>query len=239
MLVKADSDGRIGYPLRPSHLNTPLVEELTVERLIEHVWRRVPFRFLHKRGITVATQRIKHIELCDGVIIESPEALENLNRFLSIRGRQDLINKTHFVPNPVTPDFINSEIKGKENVVVAYGRWNDLKQKNTVAMVKSLVGFLQKKPDYRAIIFGDGKEIIQNLTQKTPSNVVDMLQVLGFVERPRINQILSNAKIFFIPSRWESFGIAAAGRWRPSPPAMSDYGRRTTRHTVSARWNCA
>lgn len=209
VLVKADSDGRIGYPLRPYHLNTPLIEELTFERLTERLWMRLPFRFLHKRGITVAMKRIKQIELCDGVVIESPEALENLKRFLTIWGRQDLINKTHFVPNPVTPDFISSEIKQKENIVVAYGRWNDLKQKNTAAMVKSIVAFLQKKPEYRAIIFGEGKEIIQNLIQNIPSNVFDRLQVLGFVERQRINQILSNAKIFFIPSRWESFGIAA------------------------------
>ena len=209
VLIKADSDGRIGYPLRPSHLNTPLLEELTFEHVVERLWWRLPYKSLHKRAIRIAKQRIMQIELCDGVLIESPAALENLNNFLSRYGRQDLIRKIYFVPDPVTPDFIEAEIQRKENVVVAYGRWSDLKQKNTAVMVKTIVDFLQKRPDYTAIIFGNGKEIIQNLTKNIPKRIVDRMQFLGFVERPRISQILSSAKMLFIPSRWESFGIAA------------------------------
>jgi glycosyltransferase involved in cell wall biosynthesis len=210
VIVKADSDGRIGYPWLPSHLSTPLSEELTLEHVIEHVWQRLPLKFLHRSATRIAQERIRQIELCDAVIIESPGALSNLNYFLAFWGRQDLIKKTFFVPDPVSSTFIEAEIVDKQDIVVSFGRLDDFKQKNTFAMVDSTVEFLEKRPKFVSIIFGKGKELVNDLTQKVPTDVADRLQVLGFIEMDRIKQVLSTAKMIFIPSRWESFGIAAA-----------------------------
>ncbi len=210
IIVKADSDGRIGYPWLPSHLSTPLSEEFTFEHTVEHVWQRLPFKFLHRRALRIAQERIRQIELCDAVIIESPDALSNLNYFLAFWGRQDLIKKTFFVPDTVSPTFVEAEIGAKKDIVVSFGRLDDFKQKNTFAMVSSIVEFLEKRPKFVSIIFGNGKELVNDLTQNIPKEFDDRLQVLGFIEMDRIKQILSTAKMIFIPSRWESFGIAAA-----------------------------
>ncbi len=210
VIVKADSDGRIGYPWLPSHLSTPLSEELTLEHTIEHIWQRLPSKFLHRRALRIAQQRIRQIELCDAVIIESPDALSNLNYFLSFWGREDLIKKTFFVPDPVSSTFTEAEVGAKQDIIVSFGRLDDFKQKNTFAMVNATVEFLEKKPKFVSLFFGNGKELINELTQYIPSVVADRMHVLGFIDRDRISQILSTAKIIFIPSRWESFGIAAA-----------------------------
>jgi len=132
-----------------------------------------------------------------------------LNYFLTWWGRQDLVKKTFFVPDPVTPDFIDAPFQKKENVVISYGRWEDIPQKNTVALVKTVADFLKMRPEYTAVIFGSGKDVLENLVSELPKNVADRLQLLGFVERDRIKVLLSSAKMFLIPSRWESFGIAA------------------------------
>jgi len=205
VLIKSDSDGRIGYPLPPSYLRAPIFEEVALKNLLRHVWWRMPFKSLHSKR---AAQRIRQIELSDGVIIESPDALSNLNYFLATWGRRDLIKKTYFVPNPVTPEFIDSEINKKENIVVSYGRWDDFKQKNTRLMVETIVEFLKERRDYTSIIFGTGTEKIESLIGDIPEDIGDRIRVLGFVERDKIKEFLSNARIFFIPSRWESFSIA-------------------------------
>jgi len=206
VLIKSDSDGRIGYPLPTSYLRIPLFEGATIRSLARHIWWRLPFKFLHSKR---AAQRIRQIDLSDGVIIESPDALSNLNYFLATWGRRDLIKKTHFVPNPVAPEFIDSEIGKKENIVISYGRWSDSKQKNTRLMVETVVEFLKERRDYTSVIFGTGTEKIESLIEDVPQDVRNRLKVLGFVERDKIKEFLSNARIFFMPSRWEGLSIAS------------------------------
>ena len=205
VLIKSDSDGRIGYPLPPSYLRAPIFEKAALKNLLRHVWWRMPFKSLHSKR---AAQKIRQIELSDGVIIESPDALSNLNYFLATWGRRDLIKKTYFVPNPVTPGFIDSKIGKKENIVVASGRWDD-KAKNTQLMAKTIVEFLKERRDYSSIIVGNGTEKVQSCIGDIPGNVRDRLNVVGFTELNKIKDILSNAKIMFTPSRWESFSLAS------------------------------
>jgi len=203
VLVKSDSDGRIGYPLPTSVMRAPLREEKTVRNLARHVWWRFPFKFLHSTKL-----KIRQIELSDGVIIESPDALSNLNYFLATWGRRDLIKKTHFIPNPVAPEFITSKIGKKENIIVASGRWAD-KAKNTQLMAKTIVEFLKERRDYSSVIVGTRIEKVQSCIEDIPRNVRDRLNIVGFIEPNKIKDVLSNAKILFAPSRWESFSLAS------------------------------
>lgn len=209
-VIKIDTDGHVGYPLHPVYLRIPFSEDRTFRSFREHIWWQVPFKSLHRRALAAARRRIKQMELSDAVIVESPLALSNLNYFLTWWQREDLIKKTYFVPDPVTPEFMDAEIKKKENIIVAYGRWDDIRQKNTIAMVRSVVDFLKKRPDYSALLFGSGRELLERLRSSAPKDVSDRIKLPGFVDRAHIPQLLSSAKMFLAPSRWESFGIAAA-----------------------------
>jgi glycosyltransferase involved in cell wall biosynthesis len=204
VLIKSDSDGRIGYPLPTSRLRVPISEDLTVRDLARRVWWRLP-KFFHSAK---AANRIKQIELSNGVIVESPDAVSNLNYFLFAWGRRDLIKKTHFVPNPVTPEFINAEVGKKQKVIVCSGRWGD-KSKNTPVMAKTIIEFLKERSDYRCIIVGTGVEAIMKCLDDIPKNVSGRLAVAGFVDLPKVRDMLSSAEILFAPSRWESFSLAA------------------------------
>jgi glycosyltransferase involved in cell wall biosynthesis len=150
------------------------------------------------------------MELCSGTIIESPEALANLNYFLAAWDRSDLIRKTHFIPNPVTPEFIQGEIGKKENIAATHGRWDDFTVKNTTVMAETVVEFLTQRQYYRFIIFGSGTDRVKKLLEAAPQNVRDRITVEGFIEHSKVQQMLGNVKILFVPSRWESFSIASA-----------------------------
>ncbi len=206
VIVKADSDGRIGYPLGNVLLRIPLLEDFSARNVIRYIFWHLPFKKLHSER---ASQRIKHIELSDAVLIESPNALDNLKRFLVFWKRPDLTKKLFFMPNPVTPEFLEAPLSKKDNIVVSYGRWNDYKQKNTRIMVKALVEFLKARKDYRAIIFGRGAQIIRKMVGNLPTNITERITIYDFVERPKIIDYLANGKIFFVPSRWESFSISS------------------------------
>ncbi|NLF89605.1 glycosyltransferase [Candidatus Bathyarchaeota archaeon] len=207
-IIKIDSDGHVGWPLHPVYLRIPLSEAKSFRNFKSRVTYNIPFKFLHKRAIAAALGRIKQIELSDGVIIESPAALANLNYFLNWWGRQDLTKKTYFVPDPVTPDFMDAPLQKKTNVIISYGRWHDIPQKNTVNLVKTVASFLKMRPEYTAIIFGSGKELLEKLVSAYPKDITDRFQLPGFVEREKIRCLLAGAKMFLAPSRWESFGIA-------------------------------
>lgn len=211
VILKLDSDGRIGYPLQRTYHRIPLRERLTVNDIVSNVyWRFAPDSFKRRKHASIAAELAKQIELSDATVIESPEALANLNYFLAAWGRSDLISKTRFVPNPVTPEFLETDIGKKEKVVLSFGRWDDYRQKNTRVMVETAVDFLEQKKDYRFIIFGGGEKLVKQFLNDAPVAIRERIEVLGFVERPKIKELLVGAQMFFIPSRWESFCIAAA-----------------------------
>jgi glycosyltransferase involved in cell wall biosynthesis len=211
ILLKFDSDGKIAYPLQRHCLRIPLRERLTVRNVISDLWWRLPFKSLKRRKhAKAAAETIKQIELCEGAIIESPGALANLNYFLAAWGRSDLIKKTHFTPNPVTPEFVKGEVGKKQNIVVSHGRWDDYKVKNTPVMAETIVEFLKNRPEYKAVIFGSGIERVKELIAGAPQEVKDRIELSGYIEHQKVKGILSNAKMLFVPSRWESFSIAAA-----------------------------
>ncbi len=202
IIIKSDSAGRIGYPVIPYRLNVPIFSNY----FIKDIWRqakRFPLKILYEK-------MIKQIELSDGVIIESPDAVSNLSYFLTRWDREDLIKKIYCVPNPVTPDIIESGLKTKENIVVCVGRWEDKAPKNTKMMIKVLLNFLKYREDFRVIIIGSGENIIKNLIKNESENIKQRIQITGQIDHNKIKDYFLISKIFFMPSRWESFGISAA-----------------------------
>ena len=155
-------------------------------------------------------KRIEQIEIVDAVVIESPDAASNLSFFLTKNGRPDLINKICVIPNPVTPDIINSRIEGKENIVVSIGRWNDVVQKNPEGLVNVLKKFLYLESNWEAFIIGPGEKVIEGYMKDISTSVRQRINITGPLGHEKIKDYLLKSKIFFVPSTGESFGIAAA-----------------------------
>jgi|SRR5665647_540471 len=211
VLLKLDDDGRIAYPLQRRSHRVPLRERLTAKDIVSDLYWRLPFKsFKRRKHANFTAEAIRQMEFSDAVIIESPDALANLDYFLAAWGRVDLISKTHFIPNPVTPEFVEGEIGKKGNIAVAHGRWEDYRVKNTGLMVETVIAFLKQRQDFKFIIFGSGTDQVKNLLNSAPQHVRDRIDVRGYIEHRNVKDIVSNAKLLFVPSRWESFSIASA-----------------------------
>ncbi|MCC6019148.1 MAG: glycosyltransferase [Candidatus Verstraetearchaeota archaeon] len=212
VIVKADSDGRYAFPTDPRRLsfryllqNFHLLSFGEIFRRSYHVLRT---KLMKRRRIRRVAE---HIKLADKVIIESPQAQINLSYSLLYWGF-NLSSKIYVVPNPVASDLVNTTVPfKKEKQVMVLGRWDAIEQKNTIRMVKVLCQFANLKPDYDIVIIGSGKEIIQKLISKiTSSRIPDQLHLTGYIPRDEVIRHLARSRIFFMPSNWEGFSIAAA-----------------------------
>lgn len=204
LILKADSDGTLGYPLVPNYLRTLSWRAEPLRTFLRHAKWRFPVR-------RYVGKKIKQIEMADAVIVESPKARINILSILKHWKCEHLSSKVRFVPNPVAPDvFALDAMSAKNKLVMAVGRWEDFGPKNTHVMVRAIIEFLQLRKDYQALIVGSGNEFINHILEKVDSDLLNRLNVLGSLDHSLLAQRLAEAQILFMPSRMESFGIVAA-----------------------------
>ena len=203
IIVKADTDGTLGYPLVPHYLRALMFSHDPLGWIVRNAKWRMPVK-------TFVARKIEHIRLADAVIIESPDAVANVVRVLEYWGEGHLAARLHFVPNPVAPDVCEAPLRQKDNVIVASGRWDDEGAKNTRVLVRVLGEFLQTRPDYRSVILGSGSEYVHRLARPVGRDARVRMDVRGAVTRGDVVETLSGARVCLVSSRLESFGLAAA-----------------------------
>lgn len=203
VIIKADSDGTLGYPLTPNYLRTLKANCNLVKCILSNIKWKLPINYFVKK-------KIEQIKLADAVIFESPEALSNVAFILHYWEEDPLIEKIYFVSNPVAADIIDAPFVNKTDTIISVGRWEDNGCKNTKVMLNSAVDFLNFKKNYQYIIVGSGIENILSFVQQLPFEISSRIIVSGFVSHEKMPELLSKSKIFFAPSNLESFGIAAA-----------------------------
>lgn len=204
LILKADSDGTLGYPLAPNYLRTLNWWGSPIHTLLRNLKWRLPIR-------RYVGKKIDQISKSYAVIVESPKARRNISSVLKYWGCEHLISKIHVVPNPVAPDVFSVNVPtGKQKILMAAGRWDDYGPKNTEVMVRSILEFLRVRNDYRAIIIGSGNKIVSTLLEELSGDFLSRLSVLGPMDHGLLAQRMAEAQILFMPSRMESFGIVAA-----------------------------
>jgi len=207
IIIKLDSDGKLFYPTHNISLprfraNGPLK---TLLRFIK--WHIYPINkyFAH--------QIIRQLKLANAIIIESDQALKNLSDTLRYWGAEEILSQLHQIPNPITPDFITSNVPNnehKKDSIVCVGRWEDISQKNTVVMMNVLKAFLIDHPKYLVTIIGSGKHLLNNLLKNFPPDSKKRVTIAGEIEHSQVKKHLLEAKIFFMPSQYEGLTIAGS-----------------------------
>ncbi len=206
IIIKLDSHGRIWYPLH--YLKCPYFR--FSGNWLRRIGRIVKWSIPFWRRLIVNAD-FKQLEMADAIIIESPEALQNLIYLYNYWRRPKLITKTYFIPNPVESLFaIPISLFKKENTVISVGRWDFPEAKNPKLLIKVLVEFLRLKKDYKAKIIGSDNDRMSDLLKKYGKDISDRVEIFGHLKHDRLQEHLRAAKMFFMPSRWEGFGIAAA-----------------------------
>jgi glycosyltransferase involved in cell wall biosynthesis len=197
VLVKADTDGRLGYPVVPREYR--LKHRHATATFALKLW----YKFYRLKG------KIEQLEAVSGVLVETPKAYQNIERFLECWGRPDLLSKFHVVPNPVTDDITMAELAEKQNVLISVARWND-PAKNTSMMLRCSKKFLEDNPDWTLRLVGPAEHVVKQGVSEWKGGLRDRVEITGFVPHERMARLLDESRVLFVPSNWESFCIAAA-----------------------------
>ena len=206
VIFKLDNDGRLGRWKNPK-------PRFYFLRSSGKPYWKIPIRFLNvltPLGLIYERQEIRKFEIVDKILIESYPALSNLAFFAYQYNKIEIMKKVNMIPDPVTFDISNAKIPEKENFVISIGRWDDKTQKNPKILVQSLEKFLDAKKNWKTYIIGSGESIIKNYMRKLPNDIKERIAIIGPIDHQKIKDYLLKSKIFFMPSRYESFGIAAA-----------------------------
>ena len=140
---------------------------------------------------------------------ETPLAVERTKRYLrTFGGKETLVT---CLPHPVDAegDLARAGTDGKQNKIVAVGRW-ETHQKNFPLLIETLALFLSVHPEWSAEIFGTLPADSAARLATLPAGVVSRITLAGQASHAELARHYGEAKIFFMPSRYESFNIAAA-----------------------------
>ncbi len=201
IILKGDTDGLITFPKLPRPWIMPHL--LPTKEKLKNVLRIMREIMIYPRKI----KRIRNfLEIYDRVTVETPKARENIIEILDfakkvfrMKNLKQLTRKIDVIPSPVSEKATNNSIsKVKEDIIVSGANWNSEEQKNTREMLRLVDMILEKIKGWDVKIAG---EINKNHKK---------MYFLGNIPHSSVIDILSVAKISFLPSIYESFGLFAA-----------------------------
>ena len=141
-----------------------------------------------------------------GLIVESPIAAQNIRRM--IERFAPPAPRIEVIPHPVNSADMRYTGVPKENLLVSVGRW-EAYQKDFPMVHRVLRGFLEKHPDWRAVVVGGG--VPDSIARPAaPRPWARRMIFHDRLEHAELGTIYNRAKIYLMASRDESFCIAAA-----------------------------
>ncbi len=168
------------------------------------------FRGLTTGLLVTDPLRARHLLQGDVIACVSPAAAGHYQKLCRVYGGSGLAERVKVVPHPVERNFqLAGSDEEKERRIACVGRWGDKLQKRPVLMAEVLGKLLEKDTAVLVDIAGDPSEALAEWQRSlTPESRI-RVNLLGRVDRGQLAGILSRARIFYSPSAYESFGIAA------------------------------
>jgi glycosyltransferase involved in cell wall biosynthesis len=98
----------------------------------------------------------------------------------------------------------------KNRQVVCVGRWQDSVQKRTWLLMAVLDRLMQSDADVTIVIAGKATDEMKNWHAALDEGRQCRVRLAGMTERQGLAELLESSQVFYSPSAYESFGIAAA-----------------------------
>jgi glycosyltransferase involved in cell wall biosynthesis len=166
------------------------------------------------RGLTLGLAvtdplRALHLHQGDVIACVSPAAAEFYRQLCFFYGGRSLARRVQVFPHPVEPIFrYESEIKRRQ--IVCVGRWNDALQKRPSRLMQVVKILLDKDPNIAIVIAGNPTDEMIAWYAALPENHASRVELASLLDRATLMKIMRKSQVFYSPSSYESFGIAAA-----------------------------
>ena len=179
---------------------------------------RSRFGFIKRviRGLTVGVfaidpLRAAHLRCGDVIACVSPLAASHFRKLCRLYGGDSLAGRVRVIPHPVETLFgFDDSTPAKANRIVCIGRWQDATQKRPQLMQQVMASLLDQETEVHFDICGQATEDLVKWHASLPEPFRARIVLHGLLpSRTALAKLLQNARIFYSPSAFESFGIAA------------------------------
>lgn len=181
-------------------------------RLDCHGWIR--WARLVLRGITIGLAvtdplRACHLKQGDVIACVSPKAERYYRKWCRLYGGAGLAGRLTVLPHAVEPSFRWSG-QQKKPQVISVGRWDDEIQKRPQFLSAVVSQLLEREPSVEVVITGSSGRHLEAWHGSLNPSERRRVRLVGKVGRGALHQLMDESQVFYSPSAYESFGIAAA-----------------------------
>jgi glycosyltransferase involved in cell wall biosynthesis len=151
---------------------------------------------------------IRTMSLVPVYAAETPLAAARVRRFLTTFGASPM-PRVVTIPHPVNTQFMGYQPGDvKEKLVVAVGRWRAV-NKGWPMFFAVAKRFLKLCPDWKIVVVGP-PPALDKADRRDVEALGSRLQLVGMRTPEEMAALYRRARIYLLPSTWESFNIAAA-----------------------------
>lgn len=154
--------------------------------------------------------RLEHMSIADLVTVTSPMVLDRTKHYATVYGYRSLSEKMHCLPLPVSPHMRYGG-QEKRKRVISVARWlpQDWPEKGPQLLLGALGSFLNRRPDYEALVVGRGASQLRKAAFYPRSLEERTFTTIDYLPNVDLVPLLANTRISMCSSFHESFHIAS------------------------------
>ena len=153
--------------------------------------------------------RAQHLRYGDFIACISPAAAKCYVKLCFYYGGSNLVGKIVVIPHAVAERFQFAG-PGKRKQVACVGRWDDQIQKRPGMLMEVVEALLDRDADVSIVIAGVAIAEMHAWHQRLPLAQSERVTIKGKMSRDELVDLFQQSQVFYSPSAYESFGIAAA-----------------------------
>ena len=153
--------------------------------------------------------RAQHLKYGDFITCVSPLVVGRYKKLCRWYGGSTLANRVKMIPHAVESRFQYSG-QSKQKQIVCVGRWPEITQKRPWLLMDTIGNLLATDDSVTVVIAGKLTPELTEWHSKLPVNKRTRVDLRGLVGRDELADLLRESQVFYSPSAYESFGIAAA-----------------------------
>ena len=175
--------------------------------LISQFWHRSPyivtvqgsdiFRTTHLPFVRQITKLVLNRAAC---VIAISQALSEALIDLGITA-----NKIEIIPNGVDTNFVRPPASEREHLLLFVGSL--IKRKGVRYLIQAMPQVLQKIPDIRLAIIGEGPQQEELVRLSSELEISDKVQFIGSQNQTQVREWMQRAKLLILPSIEEGLGV--------------------------------